>query len=82
MHGITVNCVCPGWTNTSMIDWDAIAQRQGVTLDEAQSVALASNVQHRILEPEEITGMISLLVGDDGGGITGQVIGVDGGYGI
>ena len=80
--GITVNCVCPGWTNTSMIDWDAIAKRQGVTLDEAQSVALASNVQHRILEPEEITGMISLLVGVDGGGITGQVIGVDGGYGI
>lgn len=81
-YGITVNCVCPGWTNTSMIDWDAIAKRQGITLDEAQSVALASNVQHRILEPEEITGMISLLVGDDGGGITGQVIGVDGGYGI
>jgi len=41
----------------------AIAARQGITLEEAQSVALASNVQHRILEPEELTGMISLLVG-------------------
>ena len=80
--GITVNCVCPGWTNTSMIDWDAIAARQGVTLAEAQAVALAANAQHRILEPEEITGMVALLVGDEGGGITGQVIGVDGGYGI
>lgn len=81
-HGITVNCVCPGWTNTSMIDWDAIARRQGVSLEAAQAVALASNAQHRILEPEEITGMVALLVGDDGAGITGQVIGVDGGYGI
>ena len=82
MDGITVNCVCPGWTNTSMIDWDAIATRQGVTLAEAQAVALGANAQHRILEPEEITGLVALLVGDEGGGITGQVIGVDGGYGI
>jgi 3-hydroxybutyrate dehydrogenase len=81
-HGITVNCVCPGWTNTSMVDWQAIAERQGVSVTEARSVALAANVQHRILEPEEITGMISLLAGDEGRGITGQAIGVDGGYGI
>ena len=81
-HGITVNCVCPGWTNTSMVDWEAIAARQGVSVAEAQAGALAANVQHRILEPEELAGMICLLVGDDGGGITGQVIGVDGGYGI
>ena len=81
-YGITVNCVCPGWTNTSMVDWDAIAARQGISVAEAQAGALASNAQHRILEPEELTGMIALLVGDEGGGITGQVIGVDGGYGI
>jgi 3-oxoacyl-[acyl-carrier protein] reductase len=81
-YGITVNCVCPGWTNTSMVDWEAIAARQGVTLEEARSVALASNVQHRILEPEELTGMICLLAGDDGVGVTGQVIGVDGGYAV
>jgi NAD(P)-dependent dehydrogenase (short-subunit alcohol dehydrogenase family) len=78
--GITVNCVCPGWTNTSLVDWDAVARRQGITVAEAQAVALASNVQHRILEPEELTGMISLLAGDEGAGITGQVISVDGGY--
>ncbi len=34
-HGITVNCVCPGWTNTSLVDWDAIAQRQGVDVEHA-----------------------------------------------
>jgi NAD(P)-dependent dehydrogenase (short-subunit alcohol dehydrogenase family) len=81
-HGITVNCVCPGWTNTSMVDWDSIAEREGVSIQDAQSVALAANVQHRILEPEELTGMVSLLVSEQGAGITGQVISVDGGYGI
>jgi NAD(P)-dependent dehydrogenase (short-subunit alcohol dehydrogenase family) len=80
--GITVNCVCPGWTNTSLIDWDAIAQRQGVSVEQAQQVALDANVQHRILEPEELCGLVALLCGDEGGGITGQVINVDGGYGI
>lgn len=80
--GITVNCVCPGWTNTSMVDWESVAARQGVTLDEAQAAARASSAQRRILEPEELTPMIVLLAGEGGAGITGQVIGVDGGYGI
>jgi NAD(P)-dependent dehydrogenase (short-subunit alcohol dehydrogenase family) len=81
-HAITVNCVCPGFTNTSLIDWEAIAKRSGVSVAEAQSSAFDANVQHRILEPEELGGLVSLLAGPDGAGITGQVIGVDGGYGI
>jgi NAD(P)-dependent dehydrogenase (short-subunit alcohol dehydrogenase family) len=81
-YGITVNCVCPGWTNTSAVDWRAIATRQGVAIEAAQAVALAANLQHRILEPEELTGMVSLLVSDQGAGVTGQVISVDGGYGV
>jgi len=80
--GITVNCVCPGWTNTSLVDWSAIASRKGVDVAAAQADALAANAQHRILEPEELGGMVSLLASAEGAGITGQVISVDGGYGI
>jgi len=79
-HGITVNCLCPGWTNTSLLDWERTAAGRGVTVEEAQTVALADNLQHRILEPEELTGMAVLLASDDGRGITGQVLSVDGGY--
>jgi NAD(P)-dependent dehydrogenase (short-subunit alcohol dehydrogenase family) len=64
------------------VDWGAIARREGVTVEQAQEVALAANLQHRILEPEELTGMVSLLVSAEGGGITGQVLSVDGGYGV
>jgi NAD(P)-dependent dehydrogenase (short-subunit alcohol dehydrogenase family) len=79
-HGITVNCLCPGWTNTSLVDFERIAARSGVTAAEAQAKAEADNAQRRILEPEELAPMAVLLCSDAGAGITGQVISVDGGY--
>ena len=33
--GITVNLLCPGWTNTSLLDFEAVARRAGTTVDEA-----------------------------------------------
>ncbi len=79
-HGITVNLLCPGWTNTSLLDFEKVAKRAGTSVDEAMAVAHADNAQHRVLEPDELTGMATLLASDEGGGITGQVISVDGGY--
>lgn len=78
--GITVNLLCPGWTNTSLLDFEKVAQRAGTTVEEAIESAASENAQHRVLEPEELTGMATLLASDDGAGITGQVISVDGGY--
>jgi 3-hydroxybutyrate dehydrogenase len=79
-HGITVNCLCPGWTNTSLVDFDRIAARGGITAAEAQAKAESDNAQRRILEPEELAPMAVLLCSDAGAGITGQVLAVDGGY--
>ena len=79
-EGITVNLLCPGWTNTSLLDFEKVAQRNGTTVEEAMAVAHADNAQHRVLEAEELAGMATLLASDDGAGITGQVISVDGGY--
>ena len=79
-HGITVNCVCPGWTNTSLVDFDRIGARSGITADEARLRAEADNAQHRVLEPAELAPMAVLLASEAGSGITGQVINVDGGY--
>ena len=79
-HGITVNCLCPGWTRTSLVDFDRIAARTGRTAEEEEALAAADNLQHRVLDAEELTGMATLLAGADGAGITGQVISVDGGY--
>ena len=79
-HGITVNCLCPGWTDTDLVSFDAIAKRDGITVQEARTSAEAESAQRRILDPGELGPMAVLLASSEGGSITGQVIGVDGGY--
>jgi len=77
---ITVNCLCPGWTNTSLTDFEAMGKAQGVPGEEIKRRAEADNLQRRILEPEELAPMAVLLASSDGASLTGQVISVDGGY--
>ena len=79
-EGITVNCLCPGWTNTSLVDWNAIGRARGTDAAEARRFAESENLQQRVLEPDELGPMCTLLLSDDARGITGQVISVDGGY--
>ena len=79
-YGINVNCLCPGWTRTSLLDFDRIAAARGTTASEEEQRAGADSLQGRVLEAAELAGMAVLLAGPDGGGITGQVISVDGGY--
>ena len=79
-HGINVNLLCPGVTRTSLLDFEYIASMRGTTPAEEEERFSADCLQHRILEPEELTGMAVLLASNDGGGITGQVLSVDGGY--
>jgi len=79
-HGITANLLCPGWTSTSLIDWEVIGASKGISAAEAKAWASAFALQNRVLDPDELTGMATLLVAEDGLGITGQIISVDGGY--
>lgn len=77
---ITVNTLCPGWTNTKLADWTAIGAARGIDAATARAMAEAENVQKRILEPDELGPMAVLLASEESKGITGQVISVDGGY--
>jgi len=78
--GITVNCLCPGWTNTQLIGIERLAERLGTGIEEAKRHLGQDNLLKRILEPEELGPMAALLAAPESGGITGQVISVDGGY--
>jgi NAD(P)-dependent dehydrogenase (short-subunit alcohol dehydrogenase family) len=82
-HGITVNCLCPGWTNTSLINWSFLAQIDGFN-SEAECIAAkkAECLQNRILEPEEVGPTAVHLAAEESFGITGQVFSVDGGFGV
>ncbi len=72
-HGITVNCLCPGWTNTKLANF-------ANQTPEFKAFAESENLQHRVLEPDELGPMAVLLASPESAGITGQVISVDGGY--
>ena len=77
---ITVNTLCPGWTNTDLVDWKAMGKARGTDAAEAREWASSNNLQNRVLEPDELGPMAVLLSSAESYGITGQVISVDGGY--
>jgi NAD(P)-dependent dehydrogenase (short-subunit alcohol dehydrogenase family) len=79
-RGITINCLCPGWTNTKLVNLDAMARARGTDVASEHARIAAENLQNRVLEPEELGPMAALLAADESAGITGQVISVDGGY--
>lgn len=79
-HGITANCICPGWTNTSMVDFAQTARHMGVSEAEARAYATDRAALGCIMEPEDIAAMALMLVSPEGARITGQAISVDGGY--
>ena len=80
--GVTVNCLCPGWTNTQLVDLDRIAARNNVDVATIRTKIESDNLQKRMLEPDELGPMAALLAAPESRGITGQVISVDGGYGV
>ena len=72
-HGIHVNVVCPGPTNTALL--------AEVGADNPNLVqALAKAVPfRRIGEPDDIAGAVAFLLSDDAAFITGQTLSVSGG---
>ena len=72
---VTVNCLCPGWTDTALLDWGGAGGAEA-----AREKAAAQTVQGRVLAAAELVPIAVLLASPEGAGITGQVISVDGGY--
>ena len=78
---ITVNAVCPGYSDTDMVR-DAVANIQAKTgRDEAAArAALTSrNPQGRLIAPDEVAQTVLWLCSSSAGSITGQSIAVAGG---
>ncbi len=75
-HGITVNVVCPGATNTALFADYKRGAGNPEKLDEAFRRAVPMG---RIGEPEDLPGAILFFSSDDAAFITGQVLSVSGG---
>ncbi len=79
--GITVNAVCPGYTESDMVT-DAIAnitKKTGRTEEEALAELTAGNPQGRLILPEEVAEAVGWLCLPSAAAITGQAIAVAGG---
>ncbi len=78
---ITVNAVCPGFTETSLLDRavDRIAERAKVSETEARKMLVARNPQGRFIQPQEVADAVVWLCQEGSGVITGQAISVSGG---
>lgn len=75
-HGITVNVVCPGPTETALLASVAEGARDPAKLLEAFRSAIPLG---RLGQPEDLAGMIAFFASDDASFVTGQVISVSGG---
>ena len=77
---INVNVLCPGWTNTKLVNWNVLGEMMGTSAENAKRSAESQNIQKRIVEPDELGAMAAMLSSDAASAVTGQVISVDGGF--
>ena len=79
--GVTVNAICPGYVDTEMVERgvERITKRTGRSVEEALDALKRMSPQNRLVTPEEVASMALLLASEDGRGINGQGINIDGG---
>jgi 2-hydroxycyclohexanecarboxyl-CoA dehydrogenase len=74
-HGITVNAICPGPTDTALLD----AVRQGPKGDRIIDAMIRAVPMGRVAQPDDIAGVVAFFLSDDAGYVTGQTLSVSGG---
>ncbi|HWQ86715.1 SDR family NAD(P)-dependent oxidoreductase [Brevundimonas sp.] len=79
--GVTVNAVCPGFTETDLVarSIESITAKTGRSEEEARAVLAASNPQGRLITPDEVATTIVWLCGEGASGVNGAAIPVAGG---
>jgi len=79
--GITVNAVCPSYTDTDMARAAIanIVEKTGRSAEQAEAELVKKNPQGRLIRPEEVAATVLWLCGPGADAITGQAIAVAGG---
>lgn len=81
--GVTVNCICPGWTETTLVGPQIMARAQEVGGDRSAGIAaLLAEKQpsRRMSQPAEIGALALWLCAPMAHNVTGAAIPIDGGW--
>lgn len=79
--GVTVNAVCPGYTDTEIVAQavQTIVAKTGRTPEAARQELASVNPQGRLIDPAEVAATVAWLARRDASSITGQAIAIAGG---
>ena len=79
--GVTVNCICPGWVETPLIEPQIQARRDGGSRDDGVRALVAEKQPSlRMTLPEEIGALATWLCRREAHNLTGAALPVDGGW--
>ncbi|MEO9897757.1 MAG: SDR family NAD(P)-dependent oxidoreductase [Paracoccaceae bacterium] len=78
---ITFNSICPGYTDTPIVDRNeqAIAEKTGISVADARKSMTKANRHNRLVDVAEIAAVTRWLTGPASGSINGQNIEIAGG---
>ncbi|MEP7348913.1 MAG: 3-hydroxybutyrate dehydrogenase [Sphingorhabdus sp.] len=82
-QGITVNCICPGYVWTPLVENQIpdTMKTRGLTRDQViNDVLLANQPQKQFVQIEQLASLALYLCSDGAGAITGANLSVDGGW--
>ena len=82
-HGVTSNCINPGYVRTPLVEKQIADQARNHGIPESEvveKVMLASVAVKRLVEPTEVGSLARWLASDDAGMVTGASYTMDGGW--
>ena len=82
-HGVTSNCINPGYVRTPLVQQQIAdqAKAHGLPEDEVlDKIILARSAIKRLLEPDEVANAVTFVVGPGGDLMTGAHLSLDGGW--
>ena len=82
-HGVTSNCINPGYVRTPLVEKQIADQALLHGIPESEVLAkvmLTESAVKRLVEPEEVASLVAWIASDDAGMVTGASYTMDGGW--
>jgi len=82
-HGVTSNCVSPGYVNTALVQKQIADQAVAHGIPESEvlsKIMLTESAIKRLVEPDEVGSLVAWLASDHAAMVTGSSYTMDGGW--